>query len=100
MHLILFILALFLIVALALNFEVLLLPSLVVVGLGAACVILGIGMVAYGVTRKGTAVPRESESPGDGKTPASAGCLPVIVGSLYGLIGIGMFILQAIGYFH
>jgi hypothetical protein len=100
MYQFLFIAALFLIVLLALNFEFLLFPNLGIVGLGASSLILGIGIAAYGTLHGKRNAPRGSDLPVAEKTPRPAGCLPVMIGSLYMLTGIGVFILQAIGFFH
>jgi hypothetical protein len=99
MYTYLFIAALFLIVLLALNFDFLLLPNLAVVGLGTATLIVGAGIFLIGYLRNRKGLPRELESdPAVGRLRRSAGCLSAIVGSLYALTGIGIIMLQVIGY--
>ena len=97
---ILFIAALFLIVLLALNFEYLIFPSLPVTGLGILLALLGAGIILYGVAQKRKTGSRQSESSGTEKAPRSAGCAPAVAGALYLLTGIGVLVMQAIGYFH
>ncbi|MGB7538805.1 MAG: hypothetical protein WBM17_09715 [Anaerolineales bacterium] len=96
----LFIVALFLIVLLALNFEYLIFPSPLVAGFGILLVLLGLGIVLYGGVKKRKAGPAQPESSGTDKAPHSAGCAPAVAGGLYLLAGIGVLILQAIGYLH
>ncbi len=104
MYQLLFIAALFIIFILAMSFEFLLFPSGVVLGLGAASIILGIAIIPYGNIRKGSGSAGKGEGESGipaGKNPRrSTACQSVVVGSFYLFIGIGMFLLQAIGYFH
>jgi hypothetical protein len=95
-----FIAALFLIVLLALNFEFLLLPNPTVVGLGGFCVLVGLGIIVYAAIKKRKSAPQEVLSQKDKKSLRSAGCVPTVTGSLYVLTGVGVLILQAIGFFH
>jgi hypothetical protein len=97
---ILFVAALLIIVLLALNFEYLVLPSLPASGLGIILVLLGLGIILASIVRKGTNSPPKSESSAADGAPRSVGCAPMIAGSLYLLAGVGVLILQAIGYFH
>ncbi|MBN2084065.1 MAG: hypothetical protein JW748_02485 [Anaerolineales bacterium] len=97
---ILFVAALLLIVLLAVNFEYLIFPSLPVTGLGILLLLLGAGIILYSIVKKGKAGSTQSESSGFDKAPRSAGCAPAIAGSLYIFAGLGVLILQAIGYSH
>jgi hypothetical protein len=92
----LFIAALFLIVLLALNFEYLVFPSLLAGGVGVISVLLGLGIILYGGLRKG----KTEVTQGTEKAPRSAGCAPAVSGGLYILTGLGVLVLQAIGYLH
>ncbi len=97
---VLFIAALFLIVLLALNFEYLIFPSLPVTGLGIVLALLGAGIILHGAVQKRKAETTQSDSSGTEKAPRSTGCAPAVAGGLYLLTGIGVLILQAIGYLH
>ncbi len=97
---VLFVAALLLIVLLALNFEYLIFPSLPVTGLGILLLLLGAGIMLYSIVKKGKAGSTQSESSGFDKAPRSAGCAPAIAGGLFLLTGIGVLVLQAIGYPH
>ena len=95
----LFLSALFLIVLFALNFEFLLLPHPAVMGLGIAGLLLGAGIILIGFLRRRKGPPPPSETYSDvDKKRRSAGCLLGIVGTLYALTGIGIIVLQAVGY--
>jgi hypothetical protein len=100
MYQLLFIAALFLIVLLALNLEYLIFPSLLIIGLGIISVLLGLGIIVYGAVRKRRAGPAKPESSGTDKAHRSAGCAPLVAGGLYIVTGIGVLVLQAIGYWH
>jgi|GEM_PF-3818584 len=93
---VLFVAALLLIVLLALNFEYLIFPSLPVTGLGILLLLLGAGIMLYSIVKKGKA----GSTQGFDKAPRSAGCAPAIAGGLFLLTGIGVLVLQAIGYPH
>jgi len=99
----LFIAALFLILLFALNLEFLLLPDPAVALLGVAVVILGAAIIVYG-RRWWKPLPpdtRGDDSGGEGKpkTRRPTARLIDIVGATYALTGIGILILQAIGFF-
>jgi hypothetical protein len=103
MYQILFIVSLFIIVFLALELEYFLSPNVVFLILGAASLIFGIILFGYGNIRKKAGPPGKSGEgsiPGstDKKPKESSACLPVVVGGMYVLIGIGILILQTIGY--
>ncbi len=96
---ILFVAALFLIVLLALNFEYLIFPSLPVTGFGILLLLLGLGIILFGVIQKRRTGSMKSESSATGKAARSAGCAPAVAGGLYILSGLGVLVMQAIGYF-
>ncbi len=96
---ILFVAALFLIVLLALNFEYLIFPSLPVTGLGILLALLGAGIILYGAVQR-KAGSTQPESSATDKAARSSGCAPAVAGALYLLTGIGVLIMQAIGYLH
>jgi hypothetical protein len=103
MYQILFIVSLFIIVFLALELEYFLAPNVVFLILGAAILIFGIILFGYGNIQKKTGPP---VNPGEGSIPEStdkkpkesSACLSAVVGGMYVLIGIGILILQIIGY--
>jgi hypothetical protein len=95
---VLFVAALFLIVLLALNFEYLIFPSLPVTGLGILLALFGAGIILYGVINKRKTGSKQSESSGPEKVSRSAGCAPAVAGGLFLLTGIGVLVMQAIGY--
>jgi hypothetical protein len=97
---VLFIAALFLIVLLALNFEYLIFPSPLVTGFGILLMLLGLGIILYGAVQKRKAGSTQSDSSGTDKAQRSAGCAPAVAGGLYILTGVGVLILQIIGYLH
>jgi hypothetical protein len=97
---VLFVAALFLIVLLALNFEYLIFPSLPVSGLGILLALLGAGIILFGVFQKRKTGSKQSESSGTDKAARSSGCAPAVAGALFLLTGIGVLVMQAIGYFH
>ncbi len=97
---ILFVAALFLIVLLALNFEYLIFPSLPVTGLGVVLVLLGLGVILFGVIQKRKTESKQTESSGTDHAPRKAGCAPAVAGGLFFLTGIGVLVMQAIGYLH
>ena len=103
MYQILFIVSLFITVFLALELEYFLAPNVVFLILGAASLIFGILLFGYGNIRKQAGLPGK---PGEESTPLStdkkpkesSACLSAVVGGMYVLIGIGILILQIIGY--
>ncbi len=97
---VLFIAALFLIVLLALNFEYLIFPSLPVTGLGILLALFGLGIVLYGAVQKRKAGSTQPESSATDKAARYSGCAPAVAGGLYLLTGIGVLVMQAIGYLH
>jgi hypothetical protein len=96
----LFIAALFLIVLLAVNIEYLIFPSLLASGAGIISVLLGLGIILYGGLRKRKTESEPSGSSGTDEAHRSAGCAPLVAGGLFFLTGIGVLVLQAIGYLH
>jgi hypothetical protein len=103
MYQILFIVSLFIIVFLALELEYFIAPNLIFLILGAVGLIFGIILFGYGSIRKQAGLPGK---PGEASIPEStdkkpkesSACLPAVVGGMYALIGIGILILQLIGY--
>jgi hypothetical protein len=102
---ILFIVSLFLIVLIALEMEVVLVPNIIFLVLGSASVIFGLCFIGFGNFRKRR---ENSDLPsaglvshsGDKKSKGSSTCLSTVVGSMYVFLGIGIFTLQLIGYFY
>ncbi|HEY5117876.1 MAG TPA: hypothetical protein VII90_00310 [Anaerolineales bacterium] len=103
MYQILFIVSLFIIVFLALGLEYFLAPNVVFLILGAASLIFGIVLFGYGSIQK-QAGPHGKPGEGsitvsmDKKPKESSACLPAVAGGMYVLIGIGILILQIVGY--
>jgi hypothetical protein len=98
----LYISALFLIVLLMLNFEFLLLPNPAVAGFGIAVLILGAAIMVIGGRRK-RSLPSGTENADSGQRAEKLRRITVrravVAGAMYGFVGLGILILQAIGYF-
>jgi hypothetical protein len=102
---ILFIVSLFLVVLIALEMEVVLVPNIIFLVLGSASLIFGLFFIGFGNFRKrrdnsdhpsaGLAAPS-----GDKKSKGSSACLSTVVGSMYVFLGIGIITLQLIGHFY
>jgi hypothetical protein len=99
----LFIAALFLALLFVLNFEFLLLPDAAVALLGVALLILGAAIAVYGRRWKGPAPSRKKAAPSGKaagkKTRRPTARLIDVVGAMYAVTGLGILMLQAIGFF-
>jgi hypothetical protein len=99
----LFIAALFLALLFVLNLEFLLLPDAAVALLGVALLILGAAIAVYGRRWKGPPPSRKKAAPsgkGEGKkTRRPTARLIDVVGAMYAVTGLGILVLQAIGFF-
>ena len=100
MYTYLFIAALFVIVLLVLNFDFLLLPTLAMAGLAAALMTAGIVIsMSGGWKRRPSAVGTADESSEADKAWVRMRERSRIVGSLYTASGLGILLLQGIGFF-
>ena len=99
----LFIAALFLALLFVLNLEFLLLPDAAVALLGVALLILGAAIAVYSRRWKGPAPSRKAAA-GSGKAEGKKARRPTarlidVVGAMYAVTGLGILVLQAIGFF-